>query len=107
MADKEAFWRGVVERFARSGLTVREFCARERLSEPSFYWWKRELKGRPPMPAFVPVAVALPAEPTVGSEPRGPALEVTLRGGYVLRLPGPLDRKVLADLVAALEGRPC
>ncbi len=32
-----AAWRGIVSRFAESGLTLREYCARERISTTSFY----------------------------------------------------------------------
>lgn len=45
-AEKEAFWRGAVERLLASGLTVRAFCQRERLVETSFHYWRRELKRR-------------------------------------------------------------
>jgi len=44
--DKEAFWRLVHEEFEGSGLTVREFCRKEGLTESSFYAWKRLLKER-------------------------------------------------------------
>ena len=30
---KEAHWRKILQRFSASGLTVREFCRRERLAE--------------------------------------------------------------------------
>jgi hypothetical protein len=45
-----------------SGLLIREFCTRERLSEPSFYGWRRTLlerDARQPAtpPAFVSVVV--------------------------------------------------
>jgi transposase-like protein len=43
---KEQFWRRAVAEYRRSGLTVREFCARRTLSEPSFYAWRRELAQR-------------------------------------------------------------
>jgi transposase len=33
-------------RFRRSGQTVRQFCAREGLAEPSFYHWRTELARR-------------------------------------------------------------
>ena len=38
---KERFWRGVLKKFAAGGLSVRAFCRQERLSEPSFYAWRR------------------------------------------------------------------
>ena len=36
-------WKERLERFARSGLTVVQFCQAERVSQPSFYQWKKKL----------------------------------------------------------------
>ena len=36
-------WRERLERFARSGQTVAQFCQDERVSQPSFYQWKKKL----------------------------------------------------------------
>ena len=44
--EKEAFWRLVREEHQRSGLTAREFCVKEGLSEASFHYWKRVLAER-------------------------------------------------------------
>ena len=41
---REALWRGVLARFDTSGLTVRRFCAQERVTEPSFYAWRRVIR---------------------------------------------------------------
>jgi transposase-like protein len=56
---KEAFWREVLKRYATSGLSVREFCQREQLTESAFHaWWRtigeRESNSRP---AFVPAVI--------------------------------------------------
>jgi hypothetical protein len=42
-AGKEALWREVLARQAESGLSVAEFCRREKLGQPSFYAWRRAL----------------------------------------------------------------
>lgn len=68
--ERETHWRGILARFSRSGMSVREFCRRETLSEPSFYAWRRTLQhrdaepasrsesvSRSPVPAFLPVDV--------------------------------------------------
>ncbi len=44
--EKEAFWRLVGDEHRRSGLTAREFCRKEGVSEASFHSWKRVLKER-------------------------------------------------------------
>ena len=44
--EKEQFWRLVLEEHGKSGLSAREFCRRESISEPSFYSWRRKLQQR-------------------------------------------------------------
>jgi transposase-like protein len=104
-ATKEAYWRDAIRRQAQSGLSVREFCRRHRLSEPSFYERRRtylERDARRPAapPAFVPVIVR-------DEQPAAPAQEaglvIELRGGRALRLPGSMSARRVAELVRALE----
>ena len=44
--EKEEFWRLVIEEQGASGLSVRAFCEREGVSEPSFYAWRKRLRDR-------------------------------------------------------------
>lgn len=44
-AEKEKFWRAKIAEYERSGLAVREFCARGGLREVQFYYWRRALKA--------------------------------------------------------------
>ncbi len=41
--ERERSWRELLERHAASGLSVRRFCGREGVSEPSFYQWRKRL----------------------------------------------------------------
>jgi transposase len=96
----EQLWRQRLERWQRSGLSARAFCARERLRESAFYFWRRTLRDRDAhaSPAFVPVTLtAAPAPP----------VEVVLAGGQVLRVPTGFDPATLRSLLAALEQEPC
>jgi transposase-like protein len=38
-------WRQLVQQWRRSGLTIRAFCERHGLSEPSFYSWRRRIEA--------------------------------------------------------------
>jgi hypothetical protein len=100
---KEAFWRDAIRRQAGSGLSVREFCRRHRLSEPSFYERRRTFQGRDARrpaasPAFVPVIVRdeRPAQ-------SGLSVVIEMRGGRLLRLPEAMPAVRVAELVRALE----
>jgi hypothetical protein len=42
---KLAEWQQRLRRFAKSGLTVARLCARERVSVPTFWYWRRKCKG--------------------------------------------------------------
>ena len=100
----EARWRDLVGRQPASGLSVRAFCVRERVTEPAYYAWRRELRRRDGQwakdaaadpPAFVPVVIA-----TAGAG----QITMELRGGRVLRLPATLALGDVAALVRAIEG---
>jgi hypothetical protein len=41
-----ALWRGRLQRFSESGLTVAQFCEQERVCTASFYNWRRKLGGK-------------------------------------------------------------
>ena len=100
-AGRETFWRRTLAGHKKSGLSVREFCRRERIHESAFYFWRRTIQQRRPTrqrrnpPAFVPLVL---------NEVRAAAgITLELRGGRALRLNEsfPVDR--LASLVLALE----
>ena len=106
---KEQHWRQILERWQESGLSVRAFCRRHRLSEPRFYAWRRILGQRPSPGAaaddpltFVPLGVRhdTPASPA-------PVLELVLGNDRLLRIPQGFDPAALRHLLAALEDRSC
>jgi hypothetical protein len=122
-AAKERHWRRLVKEWRRSGLSVREFCDWQALSEPSFYGWRRELAKRDKegnsrrtrsvkgtaetgskSSPFLPVQVVADA----GSDSSGQTcLEVQLPTGIRLRVPAGFDPQTLAQVLAALEPNRC
>jgi hypothetical protein len=42
--ETREFWEEAIRLWADSGLSVREFCVREGLSEHAFYWHRREVQ---------------------------------------------------------------
>lgn len=61
---KERFWRDALRRQKTSGLSIREFCARQRLTESAFYFWRSELQRRDPQfrQSRIPSSPTLPAK---------------------------------------------
>lgn len=97
-------WVERLARFPHAGLSPAQFCAREGVSLPSFYAWRRRLAAAPappPGPDSGPrlLPVRLPAP--------GAAVELVLPGGAVLRLPPGCDLAWVRSLVEALGGAPC
>ena len=46
-AERESKWRERIGRWQTSGLSGRQFCAREGLYLKSFYGWRRRFAGQP------------------------------------------------------------
>ena len=44
-AEKEQYWREVIDGWRRSGGSVRQWCLERQVSEPSFYSWRRVSGG--------------------------------------------------------------
>lgn len=97
--EREAFWQAAVRRHQSSGLSIRAFCLAERLSEASFYAWRRTLRERQVAraPEFVPVMIASPVASS------NPSITIELRGGRVVRLPESMATERLIALLRGLE----
>ena len=95
-------WRRILQRQQVSGLTVAAYCRRARLSQPSFYAWRRRLRGEV---TFAEVKVSpAPTEKaveTVAADPGGIELRLPAGRSVVVR-PG-FDRQTLLELLHALE----
>ena len=114
--EKEQFWRLVMDEHEQSGLSAREFCRRESLSEASFYSWRRKLRDRDvqsPNPSsgdLVPVKIVnnLPGDDAREKGARcNNVIEVIAEGRVVLRVSDSchVDTIVrLLDAVRRLEG---
>ena len=106
-SGREAFWWGVLKLHARCEISVRAFCRRKKLSEPSFYAWRRTIQERDaarkqsPQPALLPPAILPPAIRDVAASDGSIVIE--LCGGRVLRLPESTSARRVAELVWALE----
>jgi hypothetical protein len=86
-------WRGLVERYEQSGLSMTAFCGRAKLSRSSFVKWRRRLERsprveRPPRgrsPAFVEWIAPPARQGDAGRGGGAGELELSLPGGVVLR----------------------
>jgi len=44
--EREAYWRNVLTRQSKSGLSVATFCRQESIAQASFYSWRRTIRKR-------------------------------------------------------------
>jgi hypothetical protein len=94
-------WRELLRRWQASGISQAQFCRRRGIPVWKFAWWKKRLSDEHPAAdgLFVPVRVA----PSTASCAE---LELTLRGGRLLRFGADVPPARLAEIVAALEACP-
>jgi hypothetical protein len=127
---REESWRATLQRRQESGLTVREFCRRQQLSEAAYYFWQREIGRRDRKPRLPPRRErpkASVARTKAGRRPMTPLplfqelavvdgrwrsgtdgwLEIVLPDGCRVRVPAEVDRGLLADVLSVLEARRC
>jgi transposase-like protein len=107
--ERERFWRGLVAAQARSGRSIREWCQRRGVSEPSFYSWRRELARRDARQRGRQV---VPVELLPGPLGGSAALEIELPGPVKLRVPPGCDLAVVGQVLRLLrrdagESEPC
>ena len=116
---KQQRWLQHIQRWQHSQLTIRDFCARHRLSEPSFYAWRRLLTERGLLP---PTSAATAAQPNADVGPTAPffvavtladteavpqPLEIVLPDGLAVRVAAGFDAATLRQLLALLREPPC
>jgi hypothetical protein len=105
-------WREAIARQRESCLSVRAFCLREELSEPSFYAWRKRLAAErgssKAAAAFAAVRVvedsSQPAAvPENSFAPRASCVEIVLADGVRVRVPPGVDRRALSDILGVLR----
>ena len=97
-SQKRSQWRERLRRFARSKLSVAEFCRREQVSVPSFYQWRRKLgnsssngpaRRSPARANFIPVQVVSATTAATGVQvnfPNGARLTLPLSDQELVRM---------------------
>lgn len=109
-------WQARLERWQRSGLGVREFCAGEDVGEPAFYQWRKKLGGKArevrekrvastpikslPHALFLPLEIARATAVNAASP-----IEIELPTGCRIRVPHNVSRDQLALVLDALQQR--
>ena len=110
-AEKEAFWRMVLQEYEVSGQTAREFCRLQEIPLPSFYGWRREIAKRDaeanvspttPDTALVPVTIVDEC-PSVARGGEDGRVEVLLPTGATVRFNDSIDLVRLQNVLRAVS----
>ena len=102
--DQQQFWQMVIETWQNSGMSVRQFCKQEGLSEPSFYSWRKKL-AKVEEPEADKEEVCQPGpfiQVSMPTDQHG-GLELVLSSGNTLRISKATDSKTLTDVLSALR----
>ena len=95
---REEYWRERVAAHERSGLSVKQFCEQQKITEQTFYVWRKRLRNQPPMRfALVETGIARPQAPAEAG------LELVLTTGERLRIGASVDPATLRKVLEALR----
>ena len=96
--NREGYWRERVAAHERSGLSVKQFCKQQEITEQTFYVWRKRLRNQAPMRfALVEAGVARPQVPAESG------LELVLTTGERLRIGAGVDPTTLRKVLEALR----
>lgn len=96
--NREEYWRERVAAHERSGLSVKQFCEKQQITEQTFYVWRKRLRNQAPMRfALVETGVARPQAPVESG------LELVLTTGEHLRIGAGVDPSTLRIVLDALR----
>lgn len=115
-AERERYWRELLGRQARSGLSVRRFCGLEGVSQPSFYQWRRRLATVKPTTNDAASSggrpASLPRDSTMflplgllGGGPARAEFEILHPSGCRVRVVGEVNVSALRLVLEALDQR--
>ena len=91
--DSARKWRRLIAKQQASRLTIAEFCRRQKISDVSFYLWRKKLAQMPVSDSeFVPLTVATDA-----------AVEVDFAWCAKMRIPSG-DHRSLQSVISVLLG---
>ena len=101
-------WSERLRRWKGSGLSIVKFCEQEKVSQQSFFHWRKRLKQEASAAVGKPQFVEL--LPPVWTEPA--ELKISLPGGAIVHVPQNSSVEVITAVVrAAMAGadqeRPC
>ena len=97
LAERRKHWSELIARQKQSGKTVEAFCQENGVGGPSFYAWRKRLRGKGQAVGF-----ALVKTPAVGQQ-RGEVIELILSSGDRLQIDPGVDAARLRSVLSVLR----
>ena len=98
IGKREEGWRERIAGQERSGLSVKQFCEQQQITEQSFYYWRKRLREREPVRFALVETKAVRPPP-----PADPVLELVLATGERLRIGPGVDPATLRSVLEAVR----
>lgn len=108
----ESKFMELYKRQRESGLTIKDFCSNEAVTESTFYYWRKKLQNERKLKDFIPVVVKSPQpfSPKNNNDHQPPSndsafpdneifLELVYPNGTKLRLKNDIDLSQLRALI--------
>lgn len=92
---KSEYWQGLLDQFQQSGQTVQTFCTEKGVSVPSFYQWKRRLRGEVAASSGIVPVRFLPEPRRAASD----SIQIVTPNGFVVRVDSSMSAESLAQLL--------
>ena len=101
-AEKTSFWRAHIRAWARSGLSIKEYCRRQNISHHAFGYWKKKLLKNGGGEAAGVTAIEV-ARVNCGTG-NGYEMRVRLRSGHEIEVRRGFSGDDLSRLIQVVEG---
>ena len=99
--EQQQFWQMVFDTHANTGLTIKQFCKNEGISEAAFYTWRKRLsqpkKPSEPKPKQSDFIEVKPIEQN------GVPVELHFTSGHILKITNHADSQLLTTVIQALK----
>ena len=110
--ERELHWEAMLNRHSDSRLSIREFCAQEGISQPSFYSWRKKLRERELTGISSRASAGGKGEPGNGRaflplklQDSASRLDLIHPLGYQVRVTGEVNIHALRQVLEVLDGR--
>lgn len=102
--EQRQFWAMVFQTHRDSGLSIKQFCQNEGISEAAFYSWRKKLavrEAQSPADGALRGSAGFIEVNMPGSASAG--LELVFSSGHTLRIPAGADHVFLGHVLSALK----